>query len=113
MQRLTSCAQPWPVFKFKTEEEVVAAANDAQVGLASYFYSRDIGRIYRVGEALEYGMVGISIGYFSPEQCALWRRQTVRPEARRARTAWMICGDQVPLYRGYSKIKTAPSPADG
>ena len=56
-----------PVFKFKTEEEVVAAANNTEFGLASYFYSRDIGRIYRVGEALEYGMVGINTGSISNE----------------------------------------------
>ncbi|WP_310388220.1 NAD-dependent succinate-semialdehyde dehydrogenase [Roseateles sp.] len=51
-----------PVFKFTTEAEVVALANDTEFGLASYFYSRDIGRVFRVGEALEYGMVGINTG---------------------------------------------------
>ena len=56
-----------PVFKFKTEEEVIAAANNTEFGLASYFYSRDIGRIYRVGEALEYGMVGINVGILATE----------------------------------------------
>ncbi|WP_210544456.1 NAD-dependent succinate-semialdehyde dehydrogenase [Rhodoferax sp. PAMC 29310] len=56
-----------PVFKFKTEDEVVAAANNTEFGLASYFYSRDIGRIYRVGEALEYGMVGINVGILATE----------------------------------------------
>ena len=54
-----------PVFKFKTEAEVVALANNTEFGLASYFYSRDIGRIFRVGEALEYGMVGINTGLIS------------------------------------------------
>ncbi len=54
-----------PVFRFKTEAEVVALANDTEFGLASYFYSRDIGRIFRVGEALEYGMVGINTGLIS------------------------------------------------
>jgi succinate-semialdehyde dehydrogenase/glutarate-semialdehyde dehydrogenase len=54
-----------PVFRFKTEEEVVAAANNTEFGLASYFYSRDVGRIFRVGEALEYGMVGINTGLIS------------------------------------------------
>lgn len=54
-----------PVFRFKTEEEAVALANDTEFGLASYFYSRDIGRIFRVGEALEYGMVGINTGLIS------------------------------------------------
>jgi len=56
-----------PVFKFKTEKEAIDAANDTEFGLASYFYSRDIGRIYRVGEALEYGMVGINVGILATE----------------------------------------------
>lgn len=54
-----------PVFRFKTEEEAIAAANNTEFGLASYFYSRDVGRIFRVGEALEYGMVGINTGLIS------------------------------------------------
>lgn len=56
-----------PLFKFKTEEEAIAIANDTDVGLASYFYSRDIGRIWRVSEALEYGIVGINEGIISNE----------------------------------------------
>jgi succinate-semialdehyde dehydrogenase/glutarate-semialdehyde dehydrogenase len=55
------------VIKFKTEEEAVAAANDTEFGLASYFYSRDIGRVWRVAEKLEYGMVGINTGIISNE----------------------------------------------
>jgi succinate-semialdehyde dehydrogenase/glutarate-semialdehyde dehydrogenase len=51
-----------PVFRFETEAEAIAAANATEFGLASYFYSRDIGRIWRVSEALEYGMVGINTG---------------------------------------------------
>ena len=51
-----------PLFKFKTEEEVIKLANDTEFGLASYFYSRDIGRVWRVAEALDYGMVGINEG---------------------------------------------------
>ncbi|WP_428506061.1 NAD-dependent succinate-semialdehyde dehydrogenase [Roseateles sp.] len=51
-----------PVFKFQTEAEAIALANNTEFGLASYFYSRDVGRIFRVGEALEYGMVGINTG---------------------------------------------------
>jgi succinate-semialdehyde dehydrogenase/glutarate-semialdehyde dehydrogenase len=54
-----------PVFRFKTEAEAIAAANNTEFGLASYFYSRDVGRIFRVGEALEYGMVGINTGLIS------------------------------------------------
>jgi succinate-semialdehyde dehydrogenase/glutarate-semialdehyde dehydrogenase len=54
-----------PVFRFSTEAEVIAQANATEFGLASYFYSRDVGRIFRVGEALEYGMVGINTGLIS------------------------------------------------
>jgi succinate-semialdehyde dehydrogenase / glutarate-semialdehyde dehydrogenase len=54
-----------PVFRFETEAEVIALANNTEFGLASYFYSRDIGRVFRVGEALEYGMVGINTGMIS------------------------------------------------
>lgn len=54
-----------PVFRFKDENEVVGLANDTEFGLASYFYSRDIGRIFRVAEGLEYGMVGINTGLIS------------------------------------------------
>jgi succinate-semialdehyde dehydrogenase/glutarate-semialdehyde dehydrogenase len=56
-----------PVFRFETDDEVVAAANDTETGLAAYFYARDVGRIYRVMERLEYGMVGINTGLISTE----------------------------------------------
>ncbi|MDP3700767.1 MAG: NAD-dependent succinate-semialdehyde dehydrogenase [Hylemonella sp.] len=56
-----------PVFRFKTEQEVVEMANATIFGLASYFYSRDVGRIFRVSEALEYGMVGINVGVIATE----------------------------------------------
>ncbi len=56
-----------PLFRFHTDDEVVAQANDTEFGLASYFYSRDIGRIWRVAEQLEYGMVGINTGLISNE----------------------------------------------
>jgi succinate-semialdehyde dehydrogenase/glutarate-semialdehyde dehydrogenase len=56
-----------PVFRFQTEQEAIDAANNTEFGLASYFYSRDIGRIYRVAEALEYGMVGINAGIIATE----------------------------------------------
>ncbi len=56
-----------PIFKFKTEQEAVDAANNTEFGLASYFYSRDVGRIFRVSEALEYGMVGINVGVLATE----------------------------------------------
>lgn len=54
-----------PVFRFDTEEEVIARANDTEFGLAAYFYSRDIGRVFRVAEALEAGMVGVNTGLIS------------------------------------------------
>ncbi|MCX7207899.1 MAG: NAD-dependent succinate-semialdehyde dehydrogenase [Proteobacteria bacterium] len=56
-----------PLFRFSSEEELIQLANDTEFGLASYFYSRDIGRIWRVAEALEYGMVGINTGMISNE----------------------------------------------
>ncbi len=56
-----------PLFKFANDDEVVRMANDTEFGLAAYFYSRDIGRVWRVAEALEYGMVGINTGLISNE----------------------------------------------
>jgi succinate-semialdehyde dehydrogenase/glutarate-semialdehyde dehydrogenase len=56
-----------PVFRFTDEDEVVAAANDTETGLAAYFYSRDVARLFRVMERLEYGMVGINTGLISTE----------------------------------------------
>ncbi|MDQ0506631.1 NAD-dependent succinate-semialdehyde dehydrogenase [Xanthobacter agilis] len=56
-----------PLFKFETEDEAIRMANDTQYGLAAYFYARDIGRIWRVAEALEYGILGINEGIISTE----------------------------------------------
>ena len=56
-----------PLFRFKTDDEAVALANNTEFGLASYFYSRDIGRIWRVAEGLESGMVGVNTGLISNE----------------------------------------------
>ncbi|MEX2615870.1 MAG: NADP-dependent succinate-semialdehyde dehydrogenase [Alphaproteobacteria bacterium] len=56
-----------PLFRFKTEEEAIRMANDTEFGLASYFYSRDIGRVWRVSEGLEYGIVGANTGIISTE----------------------------------------------
>jgi succinate-semialdehyde dehydrogenase / glutarate-semialdehyde dehydrogenase len=56
-----------PLFRFKTDAEAIALANDTEFGLASYFYSRDIGRVWRVAEGLESGMVGINTGLISNE----------------------------------------------
>jgi succinate-semialdehyde dehydrogenase/glutarate-semialdehyde dehydrogenase len=56
-----------PLFRFNTEEEAIRMANDTEFGLASYFYTRDLGRTWRVGEALEYGMVAVNTGILSTE----------------------------------------------
>ena len=56
-----------PVFRFDKDQEAIDAANNTEFGLASYFYSRDVGRIFRVSEALEYGMVGINVGVIATE----------------------------------------------
>ncbi|PYE32904.1 succinate-semialdehyde dehydrogenase/glutarate-semialdehyde dehydrogenase [Rhizobium sp. PP-F2F-G38] len=56
-----------PLFRFETEDDVIAMANDTEFGLAAYFYARDISRIFRVAEELEYGMVGINTGLISTE----------------------------------------------
>ncbi|TAM00107.1 MAG: NAD-dependent succinate-semialdehyde dehydrogenase [Paraburkholderia sp.] len=56
-----------PLFRFSSDEEVIKLANDTEFGLAAYFFSRDIGRVWRVAEALEYGMVGINTGLISNE----------------------------------------------
>jgi len=56
-----------PVFRFQDEQEVIALANDTEFGLASYFYANDLSRVFRVAEALEYGMVGINTGLISTE----------------------------------------------
>jgi len=56
-----------PIFKFNTEEEALAMANDTEFGLASYFYTNDMGRIWRFSEALEYGIVGVNEGIISTE----------------------------------------------
>ena len=56
-----------PLYRFKTDDEAIKMANDTEFGLAAYFYSRDIGRIWRVAEGLEYGIVGINEGIISTE----------------------------------------------
>ncbi len=54
-----------PLFRFTTEAEAIEMANDTPFGLAAYFYTRDLGRAFRVGEALEYGLIGINEGVIS------------------------------------------------
>ena len=56
-----------PLFRFDTEADAIALANDTEFGLAAYFYGRDIGRVWRVAEALEYGIVGVNTGLISTE----------------------------------------------
>jgi succinate-semialdehyde dehydrogenase/glutarate-semialdehyde dehydrogenase len=56
-----------PLFRFHTEEEAIRMANDTEFGLAAYFYARDIARVWRVAEGLEYGIVGINEGIISTE----------------------------------------------
>jgi succinate-semialdehyde dehydrogenase / glutarate-semialdehyde dehydrogenase len=56
-----------PLFRFDSEEDALRMANDTEFGLAAYFYARDLGRIFRVAEELEYGMVGINTGILSNE----------------------------------------------
>ena len=56
-----------PLFRFETEEEAIGLANDTEFGLASYFFAKDMGRVWRVAEALEYGIVGINTGIISTE----------------------------------------------
>ncbi|HBM2981527.1 NADP-dependent succinate-semialdehyde dehydrogenase [Klebsiella michiganensis] len=56
-----------PLFRFKDEADVIAQANDTEFGLAAYFYARDLSRVFRVGEALEYGIIGINTGLISTE----------------------------------------------
>ena len=56
-----------PLFRFETEAEVIQLANDSEVGLAGYFFARDLGRVFRVAEALEVGMVGVNDGVISVE----------------------------------------------
>ena len=56
-----------PLFRFKDEDDVIKQANDTIFGLAAYFYSKDLSRVWKVSEALEYGMVGVNAGVISTE----------------------------------------------
>ncbi|MBT4044193.1 MAG: aldehyde dehydrogenase family protein, partial [Rhodospirillaceae bacterium] len=56
-----------PIFRFESEAQAIQMANDTEFGLAAYFYARDIGRIWRVSEGVEYGIVGINTGVISTE----------------------------------------------
>ena len=88
-----------PLFRFKTEDEAIRLANDTEFGLAAYFYSRDIGRIWRVAEALEYGIVGINDRHHLDRGRALRRHEGIRPRPRRLEVRHRgLPGDQVPLH---------------
>lgn len=74
-----------PLFRFKDEADVIRQANDTEFGLAAYFYARDLSRVFRVGEALEYGIVGINTGLISNEVAPLAASKP-RGSAARARS---------------------------
>ena len=89
-----------PLFRFESEEEAVRLANDTEYGLASYLCSRDIGRITRVSEALEYGMVAVNTGMLSNAAAPLRRREAVGHGARRlALRHGRISGNEIHRYR--------------
>jgi len=76
-----------PLFKFHSEAEAIAMANDTEFGLAAYLYTRDLARSWRVSEAIEYGIVGLNTGIISTEGCrAVRRSQGIRDRARGARS---------------------------
>ena len=91
-----------PLYRFKSEDEAVKMANDTEFGLASYFYSRDIGRIWRVAEALEYGIVGINEGIISTEIASFggMKESGIGP-------IWRLTGAQNTASRNSSKSNTS------
>ena len=95
-----------PLFRFKTEEEAIQLANDTEFGLASYFYARDVGRIFRVAEALEYGIIGINEGIISTAGGAVRRREVSPASAARASKYGHrgLPGDQVPRPRRHRHL---------
>ena len=88
-----------PLFRFKTEAEAIQLANDTEFGLASYFYGRDLGRVWRVAEALEYGMVGINTGMISTEVAPFGgvKESGTRPRGLQVRHRGVPRG-QIPLH---------------
>ena len=74
-----------PLFRFETEQDAIRMANDTEFGLAAYFYTRDIARSWRVGEALEYGIVGINTGIISSEEVPFggWKESGIGREGSR------------------------------
>ena len=85
-----------PVFRFKDEADVIVMCNNSPFGLASYFYSRDLGRVWRVAEALESGMVGVNTGLITTEVAPFGGVKEFRPWPRRlASRHGRICRDQI------------------
>ena len=103
-----------PLFRFENEAEAIALANATEFGLAAYFYGRDIGRIWRVAEALEYGIVGINTGLISTEVAPFRRRQGVgdRPGGVEVRNRGIRRGE-VPVPRRNLSARLKPSRSGG
>ena len=94
-----------PLFRFHTEEEAIRLANDTEFGLAAYFYTRDVGRIFRVAEALEYGIVGINEGIISTEVAPFGGGQILRPRPRGVEIRHRgIPRDQIPRPRRHRHL---------
>ena len=96
-----------PGLQVRDRAGAIDAANNTEFGLASYFYSRDVGRIFRVGEALEYGMVGINVGILATEHVPFGGVK--QSGLGRGVAPWhgRLCGDQVPVPGRYSEISGA------
>jgi len=95
-----------PLFRFKTEAEAIALANDTEFGLAAYFYGRDIARVWRVAEALEYGIVGINSGLISTEVAPVRRRKRIRPRPRRLQIRYRrIRRNQIHVLRRHHRLR--------
>ena len=94
-----------PLFRFKTEEEAIQLANDTPFGLAAYFYARDIGRIFRVAEALECGIIGINEGIISTEVAPFggMKESGLGREGSHLRHR-RVPGDQVPGHRRHRHL---------
>ena len=98
-----------PLFRFKTEEEAIRLANDTEFGLAAYFYARDVGRIFRVAEALEYGIVGINEGIISTEVAPFGGMKSSGPRPRGLEIRHRgLSGDQVPRARRHRDLEEPP-----
>jgi hypothetical protein len=95
-----------PLFRFETDEQAIEMANDTEFGLASYFYSRDIGRIWRAAESLESGMVGINTGLISNEVAPFGgvKQSGLGREGFSLRHRG-ICGNKIPLLWRARQVK--------